>query len=322
MKIEWDKATPNEQRLWVEKVDEACRAVCQVIAPCASEQLQMAYVKSASTSRSQVEALISTYKQAPSKILKTQILSIYALQFIVSELKEMHATFEKLSDWQIKKARSHAKRVGAGFLVEKVPYHRVCIDATKLEHFLTFVDQPYFYQDVSFATRKVRLESGQEMIMPNIVRTVGRSTMIKQYQQRSSKEEFEPLSRATLYRILKVREESQRKSLQGLDDTAVSGAEGFDILANVVDEQERCGASHEWCEGSRNHLRDSKRYLKTSYRAHCRDDYDNQCADHCRSYAISDAPNKELDSPCTHSHTLQCDECDLLTSTLGHILIF
>ena len=317
LKTEWDKAMQNEQRLCVE---QACRAVCQVIAPCASEQLQMAYVKSASTSRSQVEALISTYKQVPSKTLKTQILSIYALRFTVSELKEMHATFEKLSDRQIKKARSHAKRVGAGFLVEKVPYHRVCIDATKLEHFLTFVDQPYFYQDVSFGTRKVRLESGQEMIMPNVVRTVGRSTMIKQYQQRCSEEEFEPLSRATLYRILKVREASQRKPLQGLDDTAARGAEGFDILVNVVDELERCGASHEWCEGSRNHLRDSRRYLKTSYRAHCRDDCDNQCADHCRSYALSNAPNKELDSPCTHFHTWQCDECDLLTSTLGHIL--
>ena len=107
-----------------------------------------------------------------------------------------------------------------------------------------------------------RLDSGQQMIMPNVVRTVGRSTMIKQYQQRCSEEEFEPLSRATLYRILKVREASQRKSLQGLDDTAASGAEGFETLANIVDELERCGASHEWCEELRNHLRHSKRYLR------------------------------------------------------------
>ena len=76
-------------------------------------------------------------------------------------------------------------------------YHRIHIDTTKHEHFFTFVDQPYFYQDVQFGTRKVRLHSGQQMIMPNIVRTVGRSTMIKQYQQRGSEEEFEPLSRAS-----------------------------------------------------------------------------------------------------------------------------
>ena len=258
LKAEWNKATQSEQRLCVEKVDEACCAVCQVIAPGASEQLLMAYVKSASTSRSQPEVLVSTYKQAPTKTLKTQILSIYASRFTVTELTEMHAPFEKVSDRQIKKARSHAKIVGAGFPVEKVPYHRVRIDSTKLEHFLAFVDQPYFYQDVSFGTRKVSLNSGQQMIMPNVVRTVCRSTMIKQYQQRCSEEEFQPLSRATLYRILKVREASQRTSLQGLDDTAASSAEGFETLANTVDELERCGASHEWCERSRNHLRDSK----------------------------------------------------------------
>ena len=119
--------------------------------------------------------------------------------------------------------------------------------------------------------------------MPNIVRIVGRSTTIKQYQQRGSEEDL--ISRAyTLYRILKVREASQRKSLQGLNDTAASSAEGFDTLANIVDELERCGVSHEWCEGSRNHLRDCKRYLNTSYRDHYRDDCNNQCADHCRSH--------------------------------------
>ena len=232
----------------------------------------------------------------------------------------MHAPFEKLSDRQIKKARSHAKTVGAGFLVENVPYHRVRIDATKLEHFLTFVDQLYFTRMSVVGTRKVRLDSGQQMIMPNVMRTVGRSTMIKQYQQRGSEEEFEPLTRATLYRILKVREAPQRKSLQGLDDTAASGTERFDTLANIVDELERCGDSHEWYKGSRNHLRDCKRYLKTSYRDHYRDDCDNQCSDHCRSHGLSDTTNKELHSPCTHAHTQQCDKCDLLTNTLDSIL--
>ncbi len=39
LKTGWDKATQNEQRLCVEKVDEACRAVCQVIAHGVGEQL-------------------------------------------------------------------------------------------------------------------------------------------------------------------------------------------------------------------------------------------------------------------------------------------
>ena len=62
-----------------------------------------------------------------------------------------------------------------GSKLRKFPYHRVHIDTSKLEHFLSFVDQPYFYQDVSFETKTVKLDSGQQMVMPNVVRTVGRS---------------------------------------------------------------------------------------------------------------------------------------------------
>ena len=57
-------------------------------------------------------ALIAAYKQAPTKNLKMQILSIYALQYSSSKLKEMHAPFENLINRQIKKARAHAKTVG------------------------------------------------------------------------------------------------------------------------------------------------------------------------------------------------------------------
>ena len=92
--------------------------------------------------------------------------------------------------------------------------------------------------------------------MPNIVRTVGRSTMIKQYQQRGSEEEFDKSS--YLLPNPESKKASQRKSLQGINDTAASGAGGFDTLANIVDELDRCGTSHEWCEGSCNHLRDRK----------------------------------------------------------------
>ena len=90
----------------------------------------------------------------------------------------MHEPFEKLSDRQIKKVRAHAKNVGVGFNVDKVPQHRVRMDLVKLDHFLSFVDQPYFHQDVAYGTRTLKLDSGERLVMPNVVRIVGRSTMI------------------------------------------------------------------------------------------------------------------------------------------------
>ena len=69
----------------------------------------------------------------------------------------MHAPFENLSKRQIKKARAHAKTVGAGLVLEKAPFHRTRIDLMKLYHFLSFADHPYFYQDVSYGTRTLKL---------------------------------------------------------------------------------------------------------------------------------------------------------------------
>ena len=83
-----------------------------------------------------------------------------------------------------------------------------------------------------------------------------------------------------MYRKLKVREASQRKSRQGLDNTVASVADGFDTLSRIVDELEQYGTRHEWCEESRDKLKEATRYLKSSYCAHCRDDMENLCADH------------------------------------------
>ena len=185
---------------------------------------------------------------------------------------------------------------------------------------MSFVDEPYFYQDVSFGTRAVKLDSDQRMVMPNVVRTVGRSTMIKQYYQRCREEEYQPLGKSTLYRIYKVREASQRKSLLGLDNTAASGAEGFDTLSRIVDELEQCGTRHEWCEESRDKLKEAKRCLKSSYCAHCRDDTENLCSDHCREYALGDTQCVEFTSPCADAQAEQCENCDLLRNTMSSIL--
>ena len=59
------------------KVDGACRAVCRVIAQSFSEELLKSYITRASRSDNEVEALTLAYRQAPTKSLKTQILSIY-----------------------------------------------------------------------------------------------------------------------------------------------------------------------------------------------------------------------------------------------------
>ena len=87
-----------------------------------------------------------------------------------------------------------------------------------------------FTKYVAYGTRKLKLDSGQTLTMPNIIRNVTRSTLIQQYSKHCEEEEVQPLSRATLFRVLDVREASERKSLQGIDNIAAEGSNAFEKL--------------------------------------------------------------------------------------------
>ena len=149
----------------------------------------------------------------------------------------------------------------------------------KVNHFLDFVNRPYFHQDVAYGTRTVKLDSGEKVAMPNVVRTVTRSTMINQYRQFCKEEKFSPLCRSTLFKILSVREASQRKCLQGLDNIATDGDAGFQTLEKIVEDLEGLGADVSWCNQAKKRLHCGKRYLKTDFQFHCREKQSMQNAE-------------------------------------------
>ena len=108
--------------------------------------------------------------------------------------------------------------------------------------------------------------------MPDVIRTVTRSTLIAQYLELCQEESFEPLSQATLYRILEVRGTSQRKALKGLDNVAAEGTAAFETLDKVVKELQKASTSPEWIVNIKERLNQGKKYLKTDYKVHCKED--------------------------------------------------
>ena len=142
--------------------------------------------------------------------------------------------------------------------------------------------------------------------------------MIRQYLQFCEEEQFEALSHATLFRILKVREASQQKSLSGLDNTAVEGSAGFQRLYGIVDELDKIGLDKSVADELRRYLREGKRYFKTEYQNHCKDD-ESQCPDHCRKFGLSDPNDPDFQEHCAHQHTLFCPQCDDITSCLEQV---
>ncbi len=176
----------------------------------------------------------------------------------------------------------------------------------KVDHFVDFVNRPYFHQDVAFGMRKLKLENGETL--EQIIRTVTRSTMISQYMQYCKEENVDALSRSTLYRILEVREPSERKSLAGLDNTAADGSTAFQTLRSIVEQLVQVGVDKRWSQNIIKRLDRAKRYLKTDFKTHCLEG-ESFCADDCIKFALSDPDEVNFQIKCTHRHSVVCESC-------------
>jgi hypothetical protein len=108
-----------------------------------------------------------------------------------------------------------------------------------------------------------------------------------------------------------------QKSLQGLDNITAEGTQAIDDLGNIVQTLVDHGAGHEWAKKARNEIKEVKRYLKTDYRTHI--GREENCADNCSTYALSDSKKVEYHSECAHQHDVECDRCQTLERLLNDI---
>lgn len=203
----WDNTTELDRQTCQKQALQGCLAVCEVVAQNARDDLfnalsQPSLKESEDNVSGELSVLMTAYRDAPTKSVKPQILSLYAFQFSAAKLMKYHEPYETLTRWQIKQARNHAKEKGPGLPQEKTFHHRIRLPMAEVDHFIDFINRPYFYQDVAYGTRVIKLETGEKLTMPNVVRTVTRSTMIHQYLQYCDEQDFSPLSVRTLYKIL------------------------------------------------------------------------------------------------------------------------
>ena len=108
-----------------------------------------------------------------------------------------------------------------------------------------------------------------------------------------------------------------QKSLQGLDNITAEGTEAIDNLIDIVQTLKDHGADNEWLKQVQSDIKEVKRYLKTDYRTHI--GREENCADHCSTYALSDPAKEEYQSDCSHQHDIECDRCQKIENMLKEI---
>ena len=227
-----------------------------------------------------VDSLVKAYEQSSHWQTKRQILSLFADDFSRAELQEM---IPGISKWRIDQARQHATEAGKSQPLPEIPSFRTKIDREKVDHFIEYISRPEFVQDVAFGKKTLKLDSGEKIIIPAVIRTVIPSRIIRQYH---------------LYRMIEVCSASMQRSLQGLDNTTAEGADAFDqavsMLEGLADQVINVTATQKL-------LKDGKRYLKNDFKAHI--GRDEQCSDHCTVHALSDDNAREFRGECDHQHS-------------------
>ena len=116
LKTSWSETKEEEKEVCIDKAIEACNLVCEIIATKAGPELFKSCCSMAKEDTyGDLEPLMQAYSKAPTRNVKTQILSLYAYRYPVRTLQRIHEPYERLSDWQLRRARAHAPNLGFVF---------------------------------------------------------------------------------------------------------------------------------------------------------------------------------------------------------------
>ncbi|VDI38611.1 Hypothetical predicted protein [Mytilus galloprovincialis] len=308
-------------QLYVErKADEAISAVLNAIAPGQSSILLARIFKQKADNNQgssdnyydeMFNSLIKLYNEADNNIVKEQLLSIMASKTTKEQLLNR---IPGLTKYRVDKVRMMNFQ-SIYDQHDQPPVKRSRMDPVKLEHALSFFFNPAFHQIVSYGTRDIKLESGEVITVPEVVRTACHSTLIDMYNSYSEENEFTPLSRATLYNILNVCSASKRRNLHGLDNITADGHSGFELIEKLIKGIENEDIiSREKKNELIQQLKSGKEYLKGDYKLHISPN--SECADHCIKWGLSDPKVPNYQSKCDHDHSIKCDRCDNISSVL------
>ena len=224
---------------------------------------------------------LAPYPIAPCKMLSmlitmhslqnlADILSLFARNFKGRRLKQL---ISGLTDFRIKEARKHCIEHDPRIAAPTPVIHRFFL--REVERFLRFITSDMISQDTAYGTFQIKLESGEELLVPKPIQKMFPARIIAQYLKICDEMEFKPASLRTLLRILEVYPASTRKSLQGLDNYTTDGCEAFENLEDVIGKLYDAGLSNSEARRLRSMALSCKRYLKQDYSTHVLNDSTN-----------------------------------------------
>lgn len=315
----WEDVADRTKRYYKRKAEEGINHVLEIIAPGQTKELKIskfAVETDAQSDKDLLSTIIKMIDNTDNNALKIQLLGLLTLQYSNPELQKLMPDLTSYKFYKAKKLNIAATGMS---LKPKENLPREKLDKVKLQHALSFFMDPSLIQSVSYGTRELKLDSGEVLTIPDVVRTVCHSQIINLYSSYCSENNFEPLGKSTLFKLLNACAAAKRTSLQGLDNIAADGNEAFKTLVDIADalyDQNEISKDH--LENLKEKLSKVKQYLKTSYKFHCI--FHDTCSDHCITWLLSDPLKEQFQMSCDHIHSTTCDQCEQLRELEAELL--
>ena len=163
-----------------------------------------------------MEGVSESYKNAESWTTRREILSIVAPQI---GFKLIQSFLPGLTHGRFTAARKHAAEFGHGASINQSPVVMQRFDYDQVEHFIEFITSEHVCTDLPFGERCRKQSNGNELFIPNTIRNMIPTRIIRQYYIfcEDNSFGFRPLGQSSLYSLLDVCKASTRKSLQGIN---------------------------------------------------------------------------------------------------------
>lgn len=273
--LDWDEISDVTKQRYTKRSAEIIAAVLQTVSSDNAGHLWQALISSNMISlllgtdeltkidHRYLEALSEAYTNASSWATRRQVLSIMSG---LASFNMIASYIPGLTKYRYTSAHLHQLQFGRGIPVPEKKVHRIKVDLKQLTHFLSFITSPHLVQDLPYGQKHLTLSSGQVLEVPNVIRTMIPSRIVKQYVCYCNETTFRPFSESTMHRILSECSATVRKSLQGLDYFSADGTSAFDNLLVVIPKLVDYGVERDWGERAIETLKAAKLYLKGDYK--------------------------------------------------------
>ena len=326
LRTDLNAASVKTKEKLVRKSNQAVKSILEIIAPGQCETLREVCLKKTelTSDGDMLKCLQAAVTQSHCSNDRVQAVSVLCAKdndnkyiYTTAELLKL---FPDTSKHLIEKARVHAAEGQAGMPIEAGKYVKKRLTNAQVNHFLDFLQFSGVMQDVASGTRTVKLTSARKVIMPNVVRTVHKSEIVRLYIAASEEEGYTTAngrpSVRTIWNMLNNCPASQRKSLSGLDNVTADGSDSFGLLLKITAELKNShGDLLNELEIIEKQLRDEKKYTKGEYKINCSNNCDD-ISDHCRIFALSDPKEKCYQQLCSVQHENHCQNCETLAACL------